>query len=370
MPFEIIRNDITNMEVDAVVNTANPKPLIGYGVDSGIHKKAGPKLLEARQQIGRIAVGKAAITPAFDLKVKYVIHAVGPVWQDGAHCEEKLLAECYDDALRLAAEASCESVAFPLLSAGNHGFPKELALRIALNSFGKFLMKHDMQIYLVVFSRDAVALSEKLVRSVTSYIDDNYTEDKKLEEYGVTDKRQVADLQTWETRLQMQCYKSLREEYLADEHETMLAQSATPVTNVTPDGATDEPLELTPGIRNLQDLFGDVDDTFSEALIRIIDRKEMTDPEVYKRANIDRKLFNKIKNTPEYQPKKATALAFAIALELNLDETKDLIGRAGYALTHASKLDIIVEYFIVNKIYDMMELNAVLFEFEQPTIGV
>ena len=191
MPFEIVRNDIVNMQVDAIVNTANPQPIVGYGCDAGVHKKAGPKLLEARKKIGDIGVGQVAITPGFDLYADYVVHAVGPVWQDGKHNEKNLLRQCYDRALKLAWEYKCDSIAFPLLSAGNHGFPKALALQIAIAAFSSFLMEHEMQIYLVVFSNDAFALSEKLFHSVASYIDENYIQDKKLDEYGVRDKRDV-----------------------------------------------------------------------------------------------------------------------------------------------------------------------------------
>ena len=182
MPFEIVRNDIVNMQVDAIVNTANPKPIVGYGVDAGVHKIAGPQLLAAREQVGRIDVGEVAVTPGFGLDAKHVIHAVGPIWQDGKHGEEQLLRQCYDRALYAAFENDCESIAFPLLSAGNHGFPKPLALQIAISAFSSFLMEHDMQIYLVVFSRNAFELSEKLFQSVESYIDENYILDKTLDE--------------------------------------------------------------------------------------------------------------------------------------------------------------------------------------------
>ena len=183
MPFQIVRNDITKMQVDAVVNTANPRPVVGSGCDAGIHKKAGPQLLEARKKIGNIGVGQVAATPAFGLDAKYVFHAVGPVWQDGLHGEETLLQSCYENALRLALENNCESIAFPLMATGNYGFPKPLALRIALKVFRKFLLRHEMQIYLVVFDKTAFALSENLVASVESYIDEHYIQDKIEDEY-------------------------------------------------------------------------------------------------------------------------------------------------------------------------------------------
>ena len=316
MPFEIIRGDITEIKADAIVNTANPDPVIGSGVDAGIHKKAGPRLLEARKKIGPIAVGHAAVTRAFDLDAKFVIHAVGPVWEGGEHGEEALLRQCYDNALALAAKKWCRSVAFPLLSAGNYGFPKAAALQVAINAFSAFLMDHEMRIILVVFDRDAFALSEKLFQSVRSYIDEHYIRQK------------------------------LREEYTA---------------------ATVRPMAYAPA--RLEDMLQKTDAGFSETLLKLIDRTGKKDAEIYKKANIDRKLFSKIRGNPAYKPSKATALAFAVALELDLNETRDFIGRAGYALTHSSKFDIIVEYFILQKNYNVMELNEILFAFDQPLIG-
>lgn len=357
MPFEIVRNDITNMEVDTIVNAANPRPIIGYGVDSGVHKKAGDQLLAARKEIGDIAFGEAAITPAFNLSAKYVIHAVSPIWQDGKKNEAKLLENCYVNSLQLALENKCESIAFPLLSAGNHGFPKDLALQTAINVFSKFLMKHEMQIYLVVFGKQSFTLSEKLFHSVQSYIDETYIQEKSLEEYGVTNKRDVRELELLQLREAMSRRRKAELEYniLADE---VCEES-------------EEYKELAPTVapRRLEDLMKEIDETFSEALIRLIDQKGLKDPDVYKKANIDRKFFNKIKNNKNYKPSKSTCVAFAIALELNLDETRDLIGKAGYALTHSSKFDIIIEYFILEGNYNTFEINEVLFTFEQPLIG-
>lgn len=338
MPFEIVRNDITNMQVDAIVNTANPRPIIGYGVDSGVHKKAGKQLLAAREEIGDIPFGDAAITPAFGLDAKYVIHTVSPIWQDGSKNEESLLTSCYEKSLQLALTHNCESIAFPLLSAGNHGFPKDLALQTAIHVFSKFLMKHEMQIYLVVFGKESFQLSEKLFHSVQSFIDETYIQEKKLEEYGVPNKRDMREIELQLIRE----YMSRKNENLAD---------------------TD------PYAPSLDELMNEIDEPFSEALIRLIDQKGLSDPEVYKKANIDRKLFSKIKNAKNYKPCKATCIAFAIALELSLKETKELIGKAGYALTHSSKFDIIIEYFILGKNYDIFEINEVLFAFGQPLIG-
>lgn len=422
MPFEIVRNDLTNMNVDAIVNAANPRPIVGYGVDRGVHKKAGIRLLFARKRIGNIAFGDAAITPAYRLDAKYVIHAVSPVWQGGNEDERELLKNCYEKSLQLALEYGCESIAFPLLSAGNHGFPKELALQIAIHVFSEFLMKYDMQIYLVVFSQDAFVLSEKLFSSVKSYIDEIYTREKNFEEYGVENKCNIRSSQLEQLKKAMEQRKREALEYdsqgkedkievefslqAEDKEETeysprrgevkaQLTSSAS--FEMTPQEDTQAEKTVSPremesprqmeslrkiefscktvsprkmtSPRKLEDLIKEVDESFSEALIRLIDQKGMKDPDVYKRANIDRKLFSKIKNNISYKPSKSTALAFAIALELNLDETRDLIGRAGFALTHSSKFDIIVEYFLLEKNYNIFEINEVLFAFDQPLIG-
>ncbi len=344
MPFEIVRNDIVNMQVDAVVNTANPKPVIGSGIDSGIHKKAGPKLLEARKKIGRIDFGDAAVTPGFGMDVGYIIHTAGPVWKGGSHGEEQILSSCYRKSLALAREYKCESVAFPLIATGNYGFPKPLALQIAINEISTFLLDNEMQVYLVVFEKEAFVLSEKLFKSVSSYIDENYIYSKTIDEYGTAEFNRMVQTR----RIQ---------------EDTYSLQSPEMYANI-PDGAA-VPMDSDNWGRLLKNL----DAGFSETLLKLIDRTGRKDSEIYKKANVDRKLFSKIRNNMNYKPSKTTALAFAFALELSLDETKDFIGRAGFALSHSSKLDVIVEYFLVNRNYDIFELNEVLFEFDQPLIG-
>ena len=337
MPFEIVRNDIVNMQVDAVVNTANPNPVIGSGVDSGIHKKAGHELLVARQEIGCIDFGDAAITSGFDLDARYVIHTVGPVWKDGSHREEQILSSCYRNSLTLAKEHECESIAFPLIATGNYGFPKPPALQIAVREISTFLLENEMQVYLVVFGKEAFALSEKLFKSVSSYIDENYIRSKTLDEYG-TESMYGSRLET----------RRIREQECSD----MLVGAAIPIDS-----------------DDWGQLLKDLDAGFSETLLQLIDRTGKKDSEIYKKANVDRKLFSKIRNNMDYRPSKTTALAFAFALELDVDETKDFISRAGFALSHSSKFDVIVEYFLVNGNYNVFELNEVLFAFDQPLIG-
>ena len=329
MPFEIVRNDIVNMKVDAIVNTANPRPIIGAGTDKAVHDKAGARLLLARKEIGDIAIGEAAITPAFDLDANYVIHTAGPIWRDGKSSEEALLASCFKNSLRLAKEKECESIAFPLISTGSYGFPKPLALQIAVREISSFLMENEMQIYLVVFEKQSFELSEKLFKSVSSYIDANYVSDKMNLEYGTSKVRRF------------------------DYEEMLLRESSYEITSKMP---------------NLDGMLNNLDKGFSETLLYLIDRTGKKDSEIYNKANVDRKLFSKIRNNADYRPSKATAIAFAIALELSMDETDDLLARAGIALSQSNKFDVIVRYFIENKKYDIFELNSVLFEFDQSLI--
>lgn len=348
MPFEIVRNDITNMQADAIVNTANPEPVIGSGVDSVIHKKAGDRLLLARKKIGKIDFGDAAITKAFDLNAKYVIHTVGPVWTDGHHREEQVLSSCYRKSLALAKKYRCKSAAFPLIATGNYGFPKPLALQIAVREISTFLLENEMQVYLVVFDRDAFELSEKLFKSVSSYIDENYISGKALDEYSRSAR--------YETRRRADRFKLTQSVQKND------VFSAKPLAMPAPTAAP-------PDTDKWGKLMKSLDAGFSETLLKLIDRTGKKDSEIYKKANVDRKLFSKIRNNMDYKPSKATALAFAFALELDIEETRDFIGRAGFALSHSSKFDVIVEYFLVNGNYNVFELNEVLFAFDQPLIG-
>ena len=329
MPFEMVRNDIVNMKVDAIVNTANPRPIIGAGTDKAVHDKAGARLLLARKEIGNIAVGEAAITPAFDLDANYVIHTAGPIWKDGRSGEEKLLASCFRNSLGIAKKKSCESIAFPLISTGSYGFPKPLALQIAVREISSFLMENEMQVYLVVFEKQSFELSEKLFKSVSSYIDENYVSEKINAEYKMSNLRS---------------------------YELLFEASDTPRYGTICSNP------------NLDGMLENLDKGFSETLLDLIDRTGKKDSETYKRANVDRKLFSKIRNNADYRPSKTTAIAFAIALELDLDETSDLLSRAGYALSQSSKFDVIVRYFIENKKYDIFEINSALFRFDQPLL--
>ena len=352
MPFTIVRNNITNMSVDAIVNTANPYPVIGDGTDRAIHKAAGPELLEARKKIGAVAPGQAVITPAYNLDAEFVIHTVGPVWIDGNHDEAKILEGCYRNSLKLALLNRCESVAFPLISSGTYGFPKDLALQIATNTISKFVMLNDIMVYLVVFDKGSYSLSEKLFNDIESYIDENYVDEQFDAEY----------------RNDMLFNKGLKSKILYGSSADLYKQEKRPDKIPLPAEYTvcgSVPFEDT----DWDEILKDRDETFSEALLRIIAAKGMTNPQVYNKANIDKKHFAKIKNNKDYRPTKYTVLAFAIALKLNMDETKALMEKAGLALTKSNKFDLIVSYFIEHKRYDVFELNDVLFEYDLPLLG-
>ena len=344
MPFEIVRNDITNMQVDAIVNSANPKPIVGLGTDSSIHAAAGPELLAARQRIGSIAPGMAAITPAFRLQAKYVIHTVGPVWDGGNYGEEQLLRNCYDNSLKLAQEHSCTSVAFPLIATNNYSFPKEKALQIAVSAFSAFLMENDMQIYLVVFDRSAFKLSEKLFQSITSYIDQHYVDEWERTIYGPEG--------------------NTRRQRMLRRQDAQLYTASCMQEKMLPCGNIPKPKE-----DSLPDWLKQADAGFSETLLNLIDKTGHKDSTIYKKAHVSKQHFSKIRNNPHYKPSKETAIAFALALELNVEQTNDLIGRAGYTLSNSSKFDLIIRYFIEQGNYNVVEINCVLFEYDQSLLG-
>lgn len=326
MPLLFIRNDITKMPVDAIVNAANESLLGGGGVDGCIHRAAGPELLAECRRLGGCRIGEARLTGAYRLPCRYVIHTVGPVWRGGGHGEREQLVSCYRASLLLAQEHGCETVAFPLISSGIFGYPKDQALRVAVDTIGAFLLEHDMTVYLVIFDRRAYQISGKLFADIAEYIDDHYVE-------AHTDPSA----------------ERLRRGAL---HREMAAPMCAPMAAPA-----------------LDDLLEHLDAGFSETLLRLIDRSRKKDSEVYKKANVDRKLFSKIRNNSNYKPSKPTALAFAIALELNLAETKDLLARAGYALSASSKFDVIVEYFIRQGNYDIFAINEALFAFDQSLLG-
>ena len=343
MPFEIIRNDITKVTVDAIVNSANTRLQMGGGVCGAIFAAAGAKALQAEcDAIGGCAIGEAVLTKGYNLPAKFIIHTVGPIWHGGDHNEDALLRNAYTNSLQLAKANKLESIAFPLISSGIYGYPKDKALRAAIDAISAFLLENDMLVYLVVFDSKAFELSEKLFKSVKKYIDDNYSE-----EHHQKDRyRNIQEFEIRECRFE----EEISENYLMSMPSPAMATESCK--------------------RSFDDLVFELEETFSQRLLRLIDQKGKTDTEVYKKANIDRKLFSKIRSNPDYKPSKPTAFAFAIALELSLDETKDLLGKAGFAISHSNKFDIIVEYFIKDETYNIFEINETLFAFEQTLLGI
>lgn len=265
MPFKIVRNDITKVKADVIVNTANPNPICASGTDLAIYEAAGKeKLLAERANIGKIARGDIAVTGAYNLKAKYIIHTVGPVWTDGLHHEFEILEDCYRKSLQKALELKCESIAFPLISTGVYGFPKDKALQIAVSVFSQFLTENEIEIILVVF-----------------------------------DKR-----------------------------------------------------------------------SFHDKLFELINEAHIDNKDVWKRANLDRKHFSKIQCDQNYHPKKKTVMALCIALQLDLEQSKDLLARADWAFSPSSKVDLIVQKAIIDKQYDIMQLNVTLFKYTNEILGV
>ena len=346
MPLQIVRNDITKMKVDAIVNAANSSLLGGGGVDGCIHRAAGPELLAECKTLGGCETGSAKITKGYKLPCKYVIHAVGPRWWDGKHGERDQLISCYRTSLALANDKKCETVAFPLISSGIYGYPKDQALRIAIDTISEFLLENDMTVYIVIFDRKAYQISVKLYADIAEYIDDNYV-DEHSDNYSVRLRRLNALRD-----LEPVCEASVCDE--ADE-------AIEPILPM--------PMAVPKKTKSLDEALGQIDESFSEMLLRKIDEKGMTDAQCYKKANVDRKLFSKIRCDKLYKPSKPTAIAFAIALELSLDETKDMLMKAGFALSRSNKFDIIIEYFIENENYTVFEINEALFAFDQSLLG-
>lgn len=335
MPLQIVRNDITKMPVDAIVNAANSSLLGGGGVDGCIHRAAGPKLLAECRTLGGCQTGYAKITNAYDLPCNYVIHAVGPIWRGGQFHERELLTSCYENSLALAKEKHYETIAFPLISSGIYGYPKAQALKVAIDAISAFLMENDMTVYIVIFDKAAYRISSKLFSDIASYIDDHYVE---------THINKTSEA--------MRCQMQFQEMDLC-ESISLPEPSNVPLSKAA----------------TLEDALQQMDESFSEMLLRKIDESGMTDSQCYKKANIDRKLFSKIKNDKYYKPSKPTVLAFALALELPLPEIQDMLMKAGFALSHSSKFDVIIEYFILKQNYSIYEINEALFAFDQSLIG-
>lgn len=407
MPLSIIRNDITRVSADAIVNTANPHVAVGEGTDLAIYEAAGMEaLLDERAKIGDLEPGQAAVTPAFALDAKYIIHTVGPAWRGGDQGEKETVAQCYRNCLREAVRLECGSIAFPLISTGTYGFPKDAALDIAVREFTDFLDDHEMDISLVVYDRESFALSSDLFSDIRSYISDAEAQRRVFDEAmpflapgssvpidedvmrsaprsamppvrkkangGFRFLRRKGDREE-------KAEKAERTEALKHYEEAdpdtgysvgmALPESMESEKSVVPDETTGALYPKRSIDEALEKLLNTKEETFQQMLFRMIDSKGMTDPEVYKKANIDRKLFSKIRSNVNYNPTKKTAIAFAIALGLNLDETTDLLRRAGLSLSPSNHFDIIVKYCIEHGFTNIHEVNCILFEFDQMLLG-
>lgn len=374
MPFQIVRNDITKMNVDAIVNPANPRPEYGAGIDSAVYRAAGESgLLEARRQIGDIAVGESVVTPGFALPAKYIIHSVGTFWRGGSEGEEDVIRSCYRTSFECALELGLQSIAFPLLASGSYGFPKNTALKIALSEINAFLDGQDMAVYLVVFDGESFTLSGEMYGDIDSYIDENYVETVQRDEYTAPepDRRRLfansvmarpsmampsPDFMQAKSAGRRVAKKSEnREEALG----AMCMDEEADVDEVRP---AKKP-------RSLDDVILNLDKTFMELVFTFADQRGITDVELQRRANLDKRTYSKLKCGTTKKPSQTTALALAIGLKLNLDDTKDLLSRAGLALSPCSRLDLIVQYFIEREVYDIDEINIALFDHGEPQLG-
>ena len=492
MPFKIVRNDITKMTTEAIVNTANEKPTVGTGCDFAVYNAAGyDELLSWRKKyIGTVEEGEAFISPGFRLPAKYIIHTVSPLYIDGEHGEEELLRSCYRKSLALAAGHGIRSIAFPLISTGGFGYPKEEGMRIAVDEIHAFLLKSDMQIFLVVFDERATRMGRSLYPDLEAYIDRNYVQEKRTEEYGdaffaAHEAREGASPEVpfasreagegafpevpfaareageeasrkpyydayggendasnqintgglaapgkkrekRENRRKPGLFERLKAARRKDAGKGEVLSSPSAAGSADERGFLSLPsaarppyseetypeasyLEACPGASYLDDadyeapdfdeadseeMYGTISgetaledddailelerrlaermahmsDTFPEYLLYLIRKNGLDNADVYKRAIVDKKVFSKIKNNPDYHPKKLTALCLCVGAKLNIDETRDLLARAGYALSPCDKTDIIFSYFIEHRIYDMIELDIQLEEHGLPCI--
>ncbi len=330
MPFEIIRNDITKVAADAIVNTANPKPVFAAGTDGAIYKAAGEKeLLAERQKIGNIARGDMAVTPAFKLQAKYIFHTVGPEWIDGRHGEFDILRSCYSKCLEKAVKLKCKSIAFPLIATGVYGFPKDEALEIALSVIQSFLLEHKIKVYLVVFDKKSLQISKSLIDDIREYIDDNYVDDSltKCNRYENSRRRR--------------------------EREEVLDEIVSPKVDLSS--------------LSIEQMIAGLDKTFQEKLFEIIDERGLTGPQVYD-GYVSKQVYSKLQSDMKYRPNKFTAIALCLSLHLSVDETQDMLSRAGWTLSPSSKSDLIVKACILKKQYNVVKIDIILEQFGCPRL--
>lgn len=332
MPLQIIRQDITKMRVDAIVNTTNAEMTGHSGVDLAVHTAAGAELDAECKRLAPLALGEAKVSGAYGLPCKYVIHTSGPVWQGGHFGESAVLRSCYTESLKLAVEKGCRSVAFPLISSGVYGYPKDQVLKFAIQTITEFLFEHELTVYLCVFDRKSYSFSQKLFSDIREFISDGYADGDRYRAFDVGANERPAP-------------KSGR----------------APSYTVTRSEAS---------VSSLREYMNLMDKSFAEMLFDLIDESGMTDVECYKKANVDKRTFSKIKSNKDYKPSKRTAIAFAISLRLDMDKTQKLLATAGFTLSNSRKFDKIIRYFIQNGNYDIFEINEALFEFDQQLLGV
>ncbi|MCR4896493.1 MAG: macro domain-containing protein [Lachnospiraceae bacterium] len=330
MPLQIVRNDITKVKADAIVNSANPDPIFGAGVDGAIYSAAGKaKLMMERKKIGPIMPGEVAVTPAFDLQAKYILHTVGPAWHDGNHGEYEILRSCYAKSLEKARELKCKSIAFPLIATGVYGFPKDAALEIALSQIQSFLLAHPMRVLLVVFDQAALQLSKNLTDSVREYVSEHY----------------VNEVERGYRQRNYDAYRRRTEAVFLEEMQVPKLSSKA----------------------GMDSLLSGVEKTFQEKLFEIIDARGLTGPQAYG-DYVSRQVFHKLQTNMDYRPDKYTTLAMCLALHLSLEETLDMMGRAGWTLSPSSKMDVIVKACIVNGEYNRHKIDILLNDYGLPEL--
>ena len=390
MPFKIVRNDITRVAADAIVNTANPEPTYGSGTDAAVYKAAGEEeLLAARKKIGRITPGECAVTPAFKLPAKYVIHTVGPAWNGGTHGEFETLRSCYRKSLLLADQLGCESIAFPLIAAGVYGFPKEKALETALDVIRGHLEDSDLDVTLVVFNPGAFRIAQGLSERVEAYIDENYVAAQTAAEYGGADEERMREQREarrrreyaaseafWNQTVSMDAFEPpAKPKAAAPKPAAQMPLPSGAVPQAVHDAAFSRPVGTASASSakakktSLDQAVKNLGESFQARLLRMIDERGLADAEVYHRANISKQVFSKIRCSEDYIPKKKTVLALAVGLRLNLDDTKDLLAAAGFTLTNNSLFDVIMSFCIESEMYDIFEINELLFKYGQPYLG-
>ena len=341
MAFKILRNDITKVRADAVVNTANPMPVIGRGTDSSIYEAAGrEQLLEARRKIGVIERGQSIWTTAFNLKkhgVKYIIHTSGVIYRDGNHGEKDILRSCYQTALAIAAELNCKSVAIPLLASGNYRFPKDLALQIAVEEISRFLLEHEVDVFLVVYDAESYKISEKLFDDVEDFLSDN------LDGYEVEEEH-IQYKASYNTVIGSLSADRIFEPARAVQSEPILSEEKKIA-----------PIDVDAFIRSSKDKLN-----FQNTLMHLIADRKVDNSVIYKKACIDKKFFSKIISNKDYVPKKRTVMALGLALELPLEEYERFLASAGYAFMPSSKFDLIIKYCVMNHIYNLINVDVIL----------